>query len=106
MTVGWILSKFFIERAFSEEAKNFGDRIVSDIKDQFIKKLQVTEWMSKDVRQKGIEKGKKSFWTFSNACALTIADCSKCTILYRRSATPRRVQTYVTQRSYKTTTKP
>ena len=58
--VGWILSKFFIEKAFSEEAKVFGDRIVSDIKAQFIKKLQKTEWMSVDVRQKGIAKGKKS----------------------------------------------
>ena len=75
MVVGWILSKFFIERAFSEEAKKFGDRIVSDIKAQFIKKLQVTEWMSKDVRQKGIEKGKKSLLSFSNAWELDMADC-------------------------------
>lgn len=58
--VGWILSKFFIESAFSEEAKVFGDRIVSDIKAQFVKKLQKTDWMSEDVRQKGIEKGKQS----------------------------------------------
>ena len=57
--VGWILSKFFIERAFSEESKVFGDRIVSDIKAQFVKKLQKTDWMSDDVRQKGIAKGKR-----------------------------------------------
>lgn len=54
--LGWILSKFFIEKAFSKEAKNFGDQIVSDIKTQFIKKLKVAEWMSKDVREHGIEK--------------------------------------------------
>ena len=57
--LGWILSKFFIERAFSEEAKVFGDRIVSDIKAQFVQKLQKTDWMSEDVRQKGIAKGMK-----------------------------------------------
>lgn len=54
--LGWILSKFFIEKAFSEEAKNFGDKIVSDIKTQFIEKLKIAAWMSPDVRQLGIEK--------------------------------------------------
>ena len=58
--LGWILSKFFIEKAFSEESKVFGDRIVSDIKAQFVKKLQKTDWMSEDVREKGIAKGKQS----------------------------------------------
>lgn len=55
--IGWILSKFFVEKAFSEEAKQFGDQIVSDIKAQFIRKLRGAEWMSKDVRDLGIEKG-------------------------------------------------
>ena len=57
VTTGWILSKFFVEKAFSEEAKRFGDQIVSDIKVQFIKTLRGAEWMSKDVRDLGIEKG-------------------------------------------------
>ena len=57
VATGWILSKFFVEKAFSEEAKQFGDRIVSDIKVQFIKKLGGAEWMSKGVRDHGIEKG-------------------------------------------------
>ena len=46
-----------MEKAFSEDAKHFGDQIVSDIKVQFIKKLKGAEWMSKDVRDLGIEKG-------------------------------------------------
>ena len=54
--LGWILSKFFVEKAFSKEAKDFGDRIISDIKTQFIKKLGAAEWMSKDVRDLGIDK--------------------------------------------------
>ncbi|MCJ1320379.1 hypothetical protein MMC15_005717 [Xylographa vitiligo] len=54
--LGWILSKFYIEKAFSIEAKDFGDLIVSDIKDQFIKKLGAAEWMSPEVRQLGINK--------------------------------------------------
>lgn len=57
VATGWILSKFYVEKAFSEEAKGFGDRIVSDIKVQFIKKLRGAEWMSKSVRNLGIEKG-------------------------------------------------
>lgn len=55
--LGWILSKFFVEKAFSEEAKDFGGQIVSDIKVQFIKKLRGAEWMSQEVRDLGIEKG-------------------------------------------------
>ncbi|KAL8709903.1 MAG: hypothetical protein Q9225_007376, partial [Loekoesia sp. 1 TL-2023] len=54
--LGWILSKFFIEEAFSKEAKAFGDQIIHDIKDQFVQRLRVTEWMSKDVRAVAIEK--------------------------------------------------
>lgn len=46
-----------MEKAFSEEAKDFGDQIVSDIKVQFIKKLREAEWMSQKVRDLGIEKG-------------------------------------------------
>ena len=50
-----------MEKAFSEEAKHFGDHIVSEIKVQFIKKLRSAEWMSKDVRELGIEKGRFLF---------------------------------------------
>ncbi|KPI34534.1 Endothelin-converting enzyme 1 [Cyphellophora attinorum] len=54
--LGWILSRFFIEKAFSEKAKNFGDQIVSDIKTEFIEKLKKTEWMEKEVQDLGIDK--------------------------------------------------
>ncbi|KAI4257384.1 MAG: hypothetical protein L6R42_005701, partial [Xanthoria sp. 1 TBL-2021] len=54
--LGWILSKFFVEEAFSKDAKAFGDRIIHDIKHQFVEKLSVAEWMSKDVRDVAIEK--------------------------------------------------
>ena len=56
--LGWLLSYFYVEKAFSPEAKQFGDLIVSDIKDRFMATLRSTEWMSKDVREKGIEKVK------------------------------------------------
>jgi endothelin-converting enzyme len=42
--------------AFSKEAKDFGDRIIHDIKDQFKVTLGRTEWMSKDVQKLGIKK--------------------------------------------------
>lgn len=54
---GWILSKFFVEEAFSQDAKSFGDRIIHGIKNQFVEKLSVAGWMSKDVRNVAIEKG-------------------------------------------------
>lgn len=54
--LGWILSRFFVERAFSEKAKNFGDQVVSDIKEMFIGKLEKTTWMDKSVIELAIEK--------------------------------------------------
>lgn len=54
--LGWILSRFFVERAFSEKAKIFGDQIVSDIKTEFIETLKHTKWMDKEVQDLGIEK--------------------------------------------------
>ncbi|KAL8712583.1 MAG: hypothetical protein Q9220_003114 [cf. Caloplaca sp. 1 TL-2023] len=54
--LGWILSRFFIEEAFSEESKAFGDQVIYDIKDQFIQKLNEAAWMSPDVRRVAIEK--------------------------------------------------
>lgn len=54
--LGWILSRFFVEKAFSEKAKNFGDQIVSDIKEMFIQKLKKTTWMDKSVVELAIEK--------------------------------------------------
>lgn len=55
--LGWILSKFFIEKTFSEESRIFGDSIVTDIKEQFAYKLNEAEWMTEEVRKLGIEKG-------------------------------------------------
>ena len=55
--LGWILSKFFVEKAFSESAKNFGDNVISDIRIQFIEKLKRANWMSQGVRELGIQKG-------------------------------------------------
>lgn len=54
--LGWILSRFFIEKAFSEKAKKFGDQIVSDIKDQFVEKLKITDWMDDSVKDLAIDK--------------------------------------------------
>ncbi len=54
--LGWILSKFFVESAFSEASKKFGDQIVTDIKDSFTTTLDRTDWMTKDVRDRAIKK--------------------------------------------------
>ncbi|KAF2275386.1 zincin [Westerdykella ornata] len=54
--VGWILSRFFVEKAFSAKAKEFGDRIVSDIKALFIEKLKKTQWMEASVIDAAINK--------------------------------------------------
>lgn len=54
--VGWILSRFFVEAAFSEEAKKFGDQIIMDIKQQFISKLHGLSWMDDSVKELAVNK--------------------------------------------------
>ncbi|KAK4210502.1 putative metalloendopeptidase [Rhypophila decipiens] len=54
--LGWILSRFFVEKAFSADAKKFGDQIVSDIKDLFVQKLKNADWMDDKTTSKAIEK--------------------------------------------------
>jgi len=54
--LGWILSRFFVEKAFSADAKDFGNTIITDIKTEFVKKLNGAEWMDKGTTRKAIEK--------------------------------------------------
>jgi endothelin-converting enzyme len=54
--LGWILSRFFVEKAFSAKAKEFGDQMVTDIKTEFAKKLRATKWMEKKVIDLAIDK--------------------------------------------------
>lgn len=55
-SVGWILSRLFLQEAFSEDSKKYGNQIVSDIKERFVSTLKDTEWMTKEVRELAIEK--------------------------------------------------
>ncbi|KAI0161414.1 peptidase family M13 [Xylariaceae sp. FL1272] len=50
-TVPWVLSRFFIEAAFSEDAKKYGDQIIMDIKQQFISGLTSLSWMDDSVKK-------------------------------------------------------
>ena len=54
--LGWILSKFFVDNAFSAVSKEFGDQIVSDIKGSFVSILEDADWMTEDVRNRSITK--------------------------------------------------
>ncbi|KAH8727731.1 peptidase family M13 [Phaeosphaeriaceae sp. PMI808] len=54
--LGWILSRFFVEKAFSAEAKQFGDTIITDIKTEFAKKLEAADWMDDDTTKKAVTK--------------------------------------------------
>ncbi|KAH8899562.1 zincin [Thozetella sp. PMI_491] len=55
-TLTWILSRFYIEAAFSEKAKKLGDKVVSDIKKQFISRLNALEWMDDSVKKLAADK--------------------------------------------------
>ncbi|KAK5631306.1 hypothetical protein RRF57_007020 [Xylaria bambusicola] len=50
-TLGWILSRFYIEATFSEAAKKYGDQIILDIKQQFTTRLGELDWMDDSVKK-------------------------------------------------------
>lgn len=54
--LGWILSKYFVDNAFSPSAKKFGDSIVTDIKESFVNILGDADWMTDEVRERSIKK--------------------------------------------------
>lgn len=54
--VGWLLSRFFVEAAFSEDAKKFGDQIIVDIKHQFISTINGLSWMDDSVKELAVRK--------------------------------------------------
>jgi endothelin-converting enzyme len=54
--LGWILSRFYVEKAFSAAAKDLGDQIVSDIKQQFISRLADLDWMDEEVKKLAADK--------------------------------------------------
>ncbi|KAK9495086.1 hypothetical protein V1508DRAFT_453868 [Lipomyces doorenjongii] len=49
---GWILGKYYVDEAFSPEAKRMGEDIINGIKEAFVEKLNVLPWM--DIRTKGV----------------------------------------------------
>jgi hypothetical protein len=54
--LGWIASRFFIEAAFSQRARDIGDHIVSHIKEAIVEKLKAAESMDKEVIDLAVEK--------------------------------------------------
>ena len=55
-SLAWMLGRFFVERGFSEAAKDFGGQVVSDIKNQFIATLKRSTWMDAETAEKAMEK--------------------------------------------------
>jgi endothelin-converting enzyme len=55
-SLGWYLSRFFVEAAFSAKAKDMGNQIIKDIKDQFISRIKTLDWMEDDVKKLAIQK--------------------------------------------------
>ena len=56
--LGWILSRFYINKVFSSKAKEFGDRIVTDIKEVFSEKIKQKTWLDDSVKEVALKKVK------------------------------------------------
>lgn len=56
--LGWILSRFYIEAAFSAKAKELGNQVILDIKDVFSGRIDTADWMDQDAQKVAKEKVK------------------------------------------------
>jgi predicted metalloendopeptidase len=54
--LGWILSRFFVEKAYSENALQTGNRIIKDIENVFIENLKEVKWMERKVIDLAVRK--------------------------------------------------
>ncbi|TID22410.1 endothelin-converting enzyme [Venturia nashicola] len=52
----WLLSAAYVEKAFSQDAKALGDRIIKDIKAEFTERLKKLDWMSPATKEKAAKK--------------------------------------------------
>lgn len=55
-TLGWILSRFFVEAAFSAAAKDFGNQIITDIKSAYLRNFASLSWMDKETEEVAAQK--------------------------------------------------
>jgi len=55
-SVGWILSRFFIENTFSARDREISNQIVADVREVYIQKFKTVPWMDESTRTKAIEK--------------------------------------------------
>jgi endothelin-converting enzyme len=54
--LGWTLSRFYIEKAFSKQAKDLGNQIIRDIKDIYIDGFSHQDWMDDSVKKLATDK--------------------------------------------------
>jgi endothelin-converting enzyme len=52
----WIVGHFYVEKAFSQQAKQLGDQIIRDLKAEFVRRFTNSAWMDEQTRQRAIQK--------------------------------------------------
>lgn len=82
--LGWILSRFYVEAAFSAKAKALGDQIVSDIRQQFIARVKTLEWMDDETKKVAIDKATSIIQKigYPTAVSLLVSDHSDSSALH------------------------
>ena len=53
--LSWILSYYYVNVALSRASKDFGDRVIYDIKESFVDKIQNSQWMTKEDREVAVK---------------------------------------------------
>jgi len=54
--LGWILSRFFVEKSFSAKDKDLGNEIIDRMREVYIGQFEKVDWMEESVKTEAIEK--------------------------------------------------
>lgn len=54
--LGWILSRFFVEKSFSAKDRDFGNEIIARMREVYISKFENLEWMDDSVKAEAVKK--------------------------------------------------
>ncbi|KAK0640572.1 hypothetical protein B0T16DRAFT_514442 [Cercophora newfieldiana] len=55
-SLGWILSRFFVETTFSAHDRDLSNQIISDIREVYAQKIKTLPWLDDPTRAKALEK--------------------------------------------------
>ena len=56
----WIVGRFHVEQAFSKQSREYGEKIISSVKNKYVRRFKEAEWMDEETRRIALKKLEKT----------------------------------------------